>query len=209
MMLAAGVALLISSAGNAAYDRDAAISYALNYWDKVCSDGYYFVDSGGPTRFVAGNSLPTTEEGFDCAHFVSCCIGSEPHRPAGGLDIPSRTDAYGEPGAQRLTDWLISQGAEQVNGVSDLLPGDVIAYDADHNGWIEHVALYMGRGLVTAHSLSRYSTWNPNPASDFIFLQLPGPHHVGQVKATLGLQHWLLLVAATARLAASLFFRLH
>ena len=192
-----------------AYDRTAAIDYARTYWDRVCSDGYYFVDSQGPTLFAAGDSLPTDEEGFDCAHFVSCCIGGEPSQPAGGLDVPSRTIAYGEPGAQRLTDWLIGQGAMRAQRISDLIPGDVVAYDADHNGWIEHVALYMGNGLVTAHSLSRYSEWNPDPESDFIFLHLPGNHAHGQVRATLGLQHWLLLVTACARLVAAIFFRLH
>jgi hypothetical protein len=191
-----------------AYDRAAAINYARTYWDRVCSDSYYFVDSQGPTLFAAGGSLPTDEEGFDCAHFVSCCIGSEPNQPAGGLDVPSRTLAYGEPGAQRLTDWLIGQGAVRVQRISDLIPGDVVAYDADQNEWIEHVALYMGDGLVTAHSLSRYNEWNPDPESSFIFLHLPGNHAPGQVRATLGLQHWLLLVTACARLAASIFFRL-
>ncbi len=195
-------------AANADYNRQAALDYALTYWDKVCTDGYYFAGNQIPMVLAAGSELSEDEEGFDCAHFVSCCIGSEPSHPAGGLDVPSRTITYGEPGAQRLTDWLLDQGAVEKEGISDLIPGDVIGYDADHNGWIEHVALYMGKGLVTAHSLSRYSEWNPDPTSDFIFLHLPGAYEPPRVQATLGLLDWLLLIASVTRLAATLFFRI-
>ena len=94
-----------------------------------------------------------------------------------------------------------------MRGISDLVPGDVIAYDADHNGWIEHVALYMGNELFTAHSISRYSEWNPDPSSDFVFLHLPGAYSP-RIKATLGLQDWILLVLRVTRLTASLFLNL-
>lgn len=205
-MVAAVVITLSVLSAHAAYDRQAAIDYAVNYWDKVCSDGYYFAESTGPTLFGTEEPFPTDIEGFDCAHFVSCCIGSEPNEQAGGLNIPSRTPAYGEPGAQRLVDWLLGQGAMRTNDISELVPGDVVAYDADHNGWIEHVALYMGDGLVTAHSLSRYSEWNPDPTSDFVFLHLPGAYKPPRAQATLGLLSWLLLVASVTRWAAIIFF---
>jgi Putative amidase domain len=210
LKLAAAVAVLLAACASVclAYDRQAALDYALDFWDKVCSDGYYFVESTAPTLLGDRQALPTEVEGFDCAHFVSCCIGSEPSRTAGGLILPSRTSAYGEPGAQRLTDWLLDQGATQAHDISNLVPGDIVAYDADHNGWIEHVALYMGNGLVTAHSLSRYSEWNPDPTSDFVFIHLPGAYHPPQAPATLGVLSWLLLVASVIRLAASVFFRL-
>ncbi|MCK5827370.1 amidase domain-containing protein, partial [Candidatus Bipolaricaulota bacterium] len=94
-------AVLLVSGSCMSYDRTAALEYALNYWDKVCSDGYYFVESTGPVLLGSGESFPADIEGFDCAHFVSCCIGSEPNEPGGGLTVPSRTLAYGEPGAQR------------------------------------------------------------------------------------------------------------
>lgn len=209
IILALAVMLAITVSVYAAYDRQAAVEYALHYWDKVCSDGYYFAESTGPTSLGAGEAFPTTIEGFDCAHFVSCCIGSEPNHPAGGLAIPSRTSSYGEPGAQRLVDWLLGQGgATLADSISDLVPGDVVAYDADHNGWIEHVALYMGDGLVAAHSISRYSQWNLDPESDFVFIHLPGEYSRQGVKSTLGLQEWLLLVVRIAQLAANLFFRI-
>ena len=176
LSLTLGAVLAVCAPVRATYDRLAACQYARDYWDAVCSDGYYFADSQGPTLLEAGAALPMGEEGFDCAHFVSCCIGSEPNGPAGGLDVPSRTLAYGEPGAQRLVDWLLGQGATPVDRISTMVPGDVVAYDADRNGWIDHVALYMGGGLVTAHSLSRYSEWNPNPEADIILLHLPDPY---------------------------------
>ena len=197
--------VLLASASCVAYDRTAALDYALNYWDKVCSDGYYFVESTGPALLGSGESFPTDVEGFDCAHFVSCCIGSEPNEPAGGLAIPSRTSAYGEPGAQRLVDWLLSQGATLADSISDLVPGDVVAYDADHNGWIEHVTLYMGNGLVTSHSLSRHSEWNPDPLSDFVFLHLPGPYEPPLQEQAPSWMSWALIVAFLTGLSAAIF----
>jgi hypothetical protein len=177
---------------HATYSRLAACQYARDYWNTVCSDGYYFADSEGPTLLGAGEPVPTDEEGFDCAHFVSCCIGSEPNEPAGGLDVPSRTLTYGEPAAQRLVDWLLDQGATPVDRISTLRPGDVVAYDADRNGRIEHVALYMGDGLVTAHSLSRYSEWNPNPEADIVLLHLPGPYRLPLGKLGPGWTGWVV-----------------
>jgi len=163
------------------------------------------VESTGPTLLGSGEPFPTNIEGFDCAHFVSCCIGSEPNEPAGGLAIPSRTVVYGEPGAQRLADWLLGQGATLADSISDLVPGDVVAYDADHNGWIEHVALYMGDGLVTAHSLSRYSEWNLDPLSDFVFLHLPGPYEPPLPEQTPSWMSWAMIVAFITGLSAAIF----
>lgn len=198
-------AVLLVSGSCMSYDRTAALEYALNYWDKVCSDGYYFVESTGPALLGSGESFPADIEGFDCAHFVSCCIGSEPNEPAGGLAIPSRTSAYGEPGAQRLVDWLLNQGATLANNISELVPGDVVAYDDDHNGWIEHVTLYMGNGLVTAHSLSRFSEWNPDPSSDFAFLHLPGPYEPPLPEQTPSWMSWAVIVVFLTGLSAAIF----
>jgi len=188
----------------AAYDRLAALDYAREYWDKVCSDAYYFVESAGPTLLGAGEDLPTEVEGYDCAHFVSCCIGSEPNEPAGGLSVPSRTLAYGEPGAQRLVDWLLWQGATRATHISALVPGDIVAYDADRDGWIEHVTLYMGDGLVTSHSLSRYSEWNPNPEAAITLLHLPGAYEPPAEKMP-GWMSWIVIVTTLAGLAAAIF----
>ena len=177
------------------YNRVAAYQYAEKYWNKVCSDGYFFADTEIPLMLGAGNPVPKNEEGFDCAHFVSCCIGSEPSESGGGLDVPSRTLVYGEPGAQRLVNWLIRQGATHVATISSMVPGDVVAYDADHNGRIEHVALYMGDGLVTAHSISRYSVWNPKPEADIVLLHLPGPYEPPITMPDLGWIGWALMAA--------------
>ena len=190
------------------YDRQAAVDYARTYWDKVCSDGFFFAERSVPLLLTAGESLPAEPEGFDCAHFVSCCIGNEPNQPGGGLNVPSRTAVYGEPGAQRLTDWLLSQGATTKRRVSDLVPGDVIAYDADRNGWIEHVVLYMGNGLVASHSASQYSKWDPDPSVNYTFVHLPGAPTAGRMPRILGVAEWLSLVISIARIAATFFFGL-
>ena len=203
--LAAAIVGLAAVSAHAAYDRLAALEYARDYWDKVCSDGYFFADSEWPTLLGAGEPVPTDVEGFDCAHFVSCCIGSEPNEPAGGLDVPSRTLTYGEPGAQRLVNWLLGQGATRVNHISALVPGDVVAYDADHDNWIEHVSLYMGDGLVTAHSISRYSGWNPHPESDIMLLHLPGAYEPPQFEGMPSWVSWLVIVTTLTGLAAAIF----
>jgi len=200
------IAPTLNAQAETTYDRLAACRYAQDYWDKTCSDGYYFAHTEGPSLLGAGQPLPTETEGFDCAHFVSCCVGSEPNEPAGGLDIPSRTSAYGEPGAQRLVNWLMRQGATRVDELSAMVPGDLVAYDHEHDGWIDHVALYMGDGLVTAHSLSRFSEWNPDPAAEIILLHLPGPYE--PPPDTLGYV-WLATIAivVTGLLAAILLLR--
>ena len=36
----------------AAYDRQAAVDYALAYWDKVCSDGFYFAETSVPLKLT-------------------------------------------------------------------------------------------------------------------------------------------------------------
>jgi len=203
-LLALSTVLAVCAPVRAGYDRTAACRYAQDYWNKICSDGYFFVDSEWPTLFEAGEPVPADEEGFDCAHFVSCCIGSEPSEVAGGFDVPSRTLTYGEPGAQRLVNWLVGQGATRVDRVSALVPGDVVAYDADRDNWIEHVALYMGDGLVTAHSLSRYNEWNPNPEADTILLHLPGAYEPPWAERALNWVRWTVIVAAIAGLAVAI-----
>ena len=184
--------LLVCAHAQPLYNRLSAFRYAEKYWNKVCSDGYFFADSETPSLLGAREPVPTDEEGFDCAHFVSCCIGSEPTQPGGGLDVPCRALTYGEPGAQRLVNWLIRQGATRVARISAMVPGDVVAYDVDRNGWIEHVALYMGDGLVTAHSISRYSVWNLKPEADIFLLRLPGPYTQPLSSLDLGWIGWAI-----------------
>ncbi len=88
------------------YNRQAAYDYAQKYWDEVCSDGYFWDTPGTYISLEQGTNI-TSMTGYDCAHFVSCCIGNEYHESGGGLDVPSRVlPTYGEPGAAKLaTGW--------------------------------------------------------------------------------------------------------
>ncbi len=155
------------------YDREAAYDYAHTYWDKVCSDGYFFLSSYPPAYFGGGALVPS-ETGVDCAHFVSCCIGTEPHEKGGGLSIPSRTEAYGEPGAERLGDWLINSGVAQIQrSVKALKMGDVILYDWEGDGHWDHIALYLGQGKVAAHSQSVWNqAWQLSGAHNYRFIHI-------------------------------------
>lgn len=164
---------LAPSCATHAYDRSAACQYAMKYWHSVCSDGHFFERRDAPTYLGRGKKVPQGNEGYDCAHFVSCCIGNEPHELGGGLNIESRTQAYGEPGAARLVAWLIEHGATLKESVSELLPGDVIAYDPNADGLIDHVALYLGNNQVAAHSRSWYGDWRITHSSGFTFVHMP------------------------------------
>lgn len=166
-----------------AYNRVAACRYAQKYWDKVCSDGYFFEKTYPATHLGAATSVPSAF-GYDCAHFVSCCVGNEPNEPGGGLELRSRTQAYGEPGAAKLVTWLLQHGATTKGAVSGLLPGDVIAYDRNGDGSIDHVALYLGKNKVAAHSQSWCDDWHRTYRSGFTFIHIqaatkPPPEHIG------------------------------
>jgi uncharacterized protein YegL len=159
-----------------AYDADAACEYARRYYNRVCSDGYFYRESYPPTYLRAATAVPADTYGHDCAHFVSCCIGSEPHDTGGGLSVPTRIiehGDYGEPGAKRLVEWLLQEGAELRTSVSQLSAGDVIGYDRDGNGSIDHVTLYLGGGLVAAHSQSWMGHWQLTYSSGFQYVHIP------------------------------------
>src|SRR3954471_24697647 len=153
------------------YNRTAAVAYANANWNKVVSDGYFWINGSTANYYGAGQPVPVNVAGEasgigdDCAHYVSSCIGT----PGGGLTIPSRAGTYGEPGAARLNELLVGNSAggygttyqygTQVSSVSQLTPGDVIGYDWTGSGGgsmsgIDHVVIYPGNNNVNAHATS-------------------------------------------------------
>lgn len=153
--------IIVMSAGSTnQYDRARAVSYANNYSGYVNSDGYFWTNGSSYGAFTPLSIAPTSGLGDDCAHFVSCCIGSEPHVRGGGLKIASRVPpTYGEPGAAHLVDTtLIAPGyAVEVFSLNDMEPGDLIGWnwEGDTNvADLDHVTLYLGNGLLAAHSAS-------------------------------------------------------
>jgi len=150
------------------YDRQAAYDYAQKYWNKVCSDGCFWDEWKRPFSptcgLKPGMSLKRREQtGYDCCHFVSCCIGNEPNEKGGGLNVDTNTQvppAYGEPASNRLKNWLLDNDiAEEVSSISQLEKGDAIFYDFRGNDWPDHSSLYLGDGKIAAHS---WSFWNIN-----------------------------------------------
>lgn len=151
------------------YDRCKAISYANNYAAYIASDGYFWTNGNVPANwsyfyYGAGNPVPTNVIGDDCAHFVSCCIGREPHQWGGGLYIPGRTPpTYGEPSATRIVTTVLIGGcyAEEVSTLDEMEPGDVIGWnwegDTNINN-LDHVTLYTGNGHVASHAASCLNT---------------------------------------------------
>ncbi len=142
------------------YDRARAVSYANNYSGYVNSDGYFWTNGSSYGTFTPGSLAPTSGLGDDCAHFVSCCIGSESHQRGAGLKIPGRVPpTYGEPGAAHLVNTtLIAPGyAVEVFSLNDMEPGDVVGWNwsGDTNiADLDHVTLYLGNGLLASHSAS-------------------------------------------------------
>jgi hypothetical protein len=107
----------------------------------------------------------------DCAHFLSCCIGSESNEKGGGLtvkrDFPQ--GPYGTLGADNLVNYLTSVvGAtmvgpsphEDLTRISKIAAGDVVAYFKPPSaqaggGRYAHVALYLGDNKIACHTYSR------------------------------------------------------
>jgi hypothetical protein len=184
----AGFCGLVPSASAIVYNRTAAVAYANANWNKVVSDGYFYINSYPATYIGAGQPVPAG--GNDCAHFVSSALGT----PGGGLTIPNRAGTYGEPGAARLDELLVGNSAggygttykygELVSSVSQLTPGDVIGYDWDGSGGgsmggIDHTVVYVGNGLVDCHSNSRLgANWTLGGADDYFFIHITLPDSI-------------------------------
>jgi hypothetical protein len=155
------VQIVVAQGGSAyPFDRAKAVSYANNYDGYIVSDGYFWTDGSDYVYYGANKPVPTNLIGDDCAHFVSCCIGSQANQRGGGLNIPSRVPpTYGEPGAARLVNTvLIAPGyATEVFSLDDMSPGDLIGWnwEGDTNiADLDHVTLYLGNGLTASHAVS-------------------------------------------------------
>jgi hypothetical protein len=155
------VQIMVLQAGSTKqYDRARAVSYANNYSGYVNSDGYFWTNGSYYGAFTPLSLAPASGLGDDCAHFVSCCIGSQANQWGGGLTIPSRVPpTYGEPGAAHLVNTtLIAPGyAAEVFSLNDLSPGDLVGWnwEGDTNiADLDHVTLYLGNGLLASHSAS-------------------------------------------------------
>ncbi len=187
------------SPSSVTYDRNTAVQYAQQFANFVGSDGYFWewpdISASNPAYLGSGQPVPTGSGidggvGDDCAHFVSLSIGSESHQHGGGLAVPNTTgtNAYGIPSAQGLTTWLLDNYADAVASVSSLSLGDVIAYDWESDGHVDHVSLYTGSSQIAAHSQSRlnyvwngYQTVYPNFQAIFVHIRDSAPVITGDL----------------------------
>ncbi len=154
------------------YDRRSAYEYAYEYWDVVPSDGYFWETQ---TDYVELDQGTEVSGGWDCTHFISCCVGDEENQKGGGIPVPSRVPpTYGEPGAQNFVDFLLEEGyAEEVSSVDQLHVGDVIAYDHNGDGHIQHNALYLGNGEISYHSSCNFGAdWELSDDETYTFLHM-------------------------------------
>jgi hypothetical protein len=187
---------LAPSASAIVYDRNATVAYANQNWNKVVSDGYFWINGSTANYYGAGLPVPVNISGEasgigdDCAHFVSSVLGT----PGGGLTIPSRGGTYGEPGAARLDELLVGNSSggygttykygQLVTSVSQLTPGDVIGYDWDGSGGgsmsgIDHTVVYIGNNLVDCHATSHLGVnWTLGGAADYFFIHITLPDSI-------------------------------
>src|ERR1700755_2445103 len=101
--MVAGIACVApsASASTTVYNRTAAVNYANANWNKVVTDGYFWINGSTANYYGAGQPVPVNVPGEasgigdDCAHYVSSCIGSPTGATSGGLTIPSRAGTYG------------------------------------------------------------------------------------------------------------------
>jgi hypothetical protein len=192
----AGFCGLAPSASAIVYDRNAAVAYANQNWNKVVSDGYFWINGSTANKYGAGQPVPVNVPGEasgigdDCAHYVSSVLGT----PGGGLTIPSRGGTYGEPGAARLDELLVGNSSggygttykygQLVTSVSQLTPGDVIGYDWDGSGGgsmsgIDHTVVYIGNDLVDCHATSHLgANWTLGGADDYFFIHITLPDSI-------------------------------
>lgn len=169
---------VLSAGSTNEFDRSRAVSYANNYAGVICSDGYFWTNGSDYYDYGTNVPVPTNLIGDDCAHFVSCCIGDEPHERGAGLNIPSRVPpTYGEPSASDIVNTvLIAPGyAMEVSSLNQMEPGDVVGWnwEGDTNiADLDHVTLYLGNGLLAAHAESHLdvsaTTWYQSEEPDYV-----------------------------------------
>jgi parallel beta-helix repeat protein len=155
------------------YNHQAAYNYAFKYYNRVSSDGWFWLNTNPPpVLWPPSQPLPSqpAAPGFDCAHFLSCCIGKETHEIGGGLDVPPAFPGYnpyhyGKVNVADLYNWLINSGlGVKKDSVYELIKGDAIFYTYTPplggvgilNELSSHSTLYIGYLQISCHSYSRF-----------------------------------------------------
>src|SRR4051812_48821914 len=210
------------------YNRTAAVAYANANWNKVVTDGYFWINGSTANFYGAGAAVPVNVAGEasgigdDCAHYVSSCIGSPTGATAGGLIIPNRAGTYGEPGAARLDELLVGNSSggygstykygQLVSSISQLTPGDVIGYDWTGSGGgsmsgIDHTVIYIGNNLVDCHATSHLAVnWMLGGAVNYFFVHITLPDSiVPTAPANSSPANGAVMSSTTPRLTASAF----
>ncbi len=176
------------------YDRAAALDYARKFWLRPCDDqfialgasaGKDFVKVPDGTTFVHESptaTLSAREHALlpdgtriewrdldDCTHFISCCIGTRPGEPCGGLPITYKqlgeppTAPYGIVRVGTMVDFLVRKGLAEIvaekstddTKIDALAFGDLVAYFNTAHGFYSHLAIFLGLGKIASHTYGR------------------------------------------------------
>jgi hypothetical protein len=172
-----------------AYNRFAAVMCAGILFDRVALDGRVATKQGYPTKIngvTLKPGMPFRDIGaingeFDCAHFISCCVGDFPgtinfggtpmQLRGGGLRISQAVKGvYGQTHVAHLAAALLANGGRFVGRafwpthdpntraaiLKELVVGDVLTYlTKDSVNHYEHAAILVGPGLIACHTKSR------------------------------------------------------
>ena len=160
------------------YSRANAYNYADYYSNKYCHDGTYRKETSPYYGYATCSTLiDDSLANSDCAHFVSCAIGSHngycsysnSYYPGGGLSLSSdspSSGSYGECNSVDLAQDLLNNGfAVSVSPVEELEQSDVIIYNYGGDNFFDnalshHCVFYCGNYKVHAHS-NHTSPGNP------------------------------------------------
>ena len=105
----------------------------------------------------------------DCTHFISCCIGTRPGQPGGGLDITLRqlgsppTAPFGIVRVSSMVDFLIrnrlaefaAEKSEDETMIDKLQPGDLVAYFNKARKVYSHMTLLLPGNKIACHTYCR------------------------------------------------------
>ncbi|TML61286.1 MAG: hypothetical protein E6G22_09660 [Actinobacteria bacterium] len=188
---AKAAAAATTAAAKPSYDRAGAIAYARKFWLQPCDDGFIalgasagkdFVKVPAGTTFVHTSNPDEPEHALlpdgttiswrdldDCTHFISCCIGTRPGQPGGGLDITLRqlgsppTAPFGIVRVSSMVDFLIrnrlaefaAEKSEDETMIDKLQPGDLVAYFNKARKVYSHLTLLLPGNKIACHTYCR------------------------------------------------------
>jgi hypothetical protein len=156
------------------YDRAAAVAYADRWTTESDSTG---ISHNGSRYNPAYYDYASNGGPGDCTPYASQCLraGGYPYLTSWFYDVAhpfSSAPAWYNNNPQRT--YLTGRYLDKVSTVSDLQKGDLIYYDWNSDGYLDHTAVYVGiyNGVrcVDAHTSDhRHHAWNLGAGKSYFY----------------------------------------